>query len=251
LRYALVIARNSAFYYKGKRIKAQTIGKELGVKYILEGSVQRSRERVRIIAQLIDAKTGYHLWSEHFDRKIKDIFTLQDEITTKLITAMHLKLNMKYGGKRAQQYSKFLTTDVKAYDKGLRGLEHFYRYTKENNLQARQFFEDSVKLDNNFVLAHSLLGYIHILDFVHGWSKSPIQSFEQAEKCVRECLSMNEFIPSGHTLLSVIYAFKRQHQKAIEEGREQLLLTQMAQMNLQLLVRFIYGQISQKMPLDC
>jgi adenylate cyclase len=128
-----VIARHSVFSYKGKAVKVGDISKELGVRYVLEGSVQKADTRVRISAQWVDATTGHHLWAERYDRDLKNIFALQDEITQKIVFALKVKLT-----KEEQERFRILPTDsLEAYDYLLRGLEYFFRFTKEANTQAK------------------------------------------------------------------------------------------------------------------
>src|SRR5712691_6435715 len=126
-----VIARNSAFTYKGKAVKVQDVGREMGVRYVLEGSVQRADQRVRITAQLIEAATGYHLWSEQYDRPLTDIFALQNEIVQKIVTTLKLQLALREQGYIARKH----TDNLEAYDAFLRGVEYFGRLTKEANAQ--------------------------------------------------------------------------------------------------------------------
>jgi len=139
----LVLARNSTFAYKGKSVKVQQIGKELGVRYVVEGSVQRAGDRVRITAQLIDTTTGYHLWSENYDREITDIFALQDEITLKLMETINIKLT---SGEQARLWAG-ATTNIQAYDKYMRGNECLYRGNEKDNAQARILYEEAINLD--------------------------------------------------------------------------------------------------------
>ena len=148
-----VIARNSAFTYKGKAVKVQDVGREMGVRYVLEGSVQKADQQVRITTQLIEATTGYHLWSEQYDRPLKDIFALQDEIVQKIVTTLKLQLTL-----REQEYIVRKNTDnLEAYDSFLRGMEYYCRYTKEANAQARQMFERAIELDPQYAEAYALL----------------------------------------------------------------------------------------------
>jgi len=209
-----VIARNSSFAYKGKSVNAQQVGKELGVRYILEGSVQKAADRVRITAQLIDATTGYHLWSENYDRDLSDIFALQDEITLKIINAFHIKLTW---GEQARLWEG-RTTSIRAFDKFARGQDCFFRLTEKDNKQARHFFKEAINVDNSYDMAYIMLGYTHMTDLLYGWSKSPIESFEQAEKNVEKALGLNDSIDLAHSLQGWIYLFKRQHDEAIEAG---------------------------------
>jgi adenylate cyclase len=215
-----VIARNSSFAYKGKSVNVQQIGKKLGVRYVLEGSVQKAGDRVRITAQLIDATTGYHLWSENYDRNLSDIFALQDEITVKLINTMQIKLTY---GEQARLWEQELT-DIQAFDKQMRGTECFFRFNEKDNKQARQLFEESITFDKSSAMSYALLGFTHMLDLVYRWSQFPLRSFEEAEKNAQKALSFNESLDLGHILLGWTYLFKRQHDEAIKEGERAIEL---------------------------
>jgi adenylate cyclase len=138
-----VIASNSTFAYKGKPVKVQQVGEELGVRYVLEGSVRKAGDRVRITAQLVDATTGGHVWSERYDRDLKDIFALQDEITMKILTALRVTLTE---GEQARVYDRS-TENLDSFLKVLRGMHHFLRFNEDDNVVARQMFEEAVRLD--------------------------------------------------------------------------------------------------------
>src|SRR5215510_8234860 len=141
-----VIARNTAFTYKGKPTNVHDIGKELGVRYVLEGSVQRAGEQVRIVAQLVDTATDAHVWSERYDRPLKDIFALQDEIVQKIVTTLKLQLSLQEQGWIVRKH----TDSLEAYDAFLRGVESRWRFTKEANAQAQQLFEKAITLDPQY-----------------------------------------------------------------------------------------------------
>jgi adenylate cyclase len=215
-----VIARNSSFAYKGKSLSVKQIAQELGVRYILEGSVQKAADRVRITAQLIDATTGYHLWSENYDRDLSDIFALQDEITLKIIDALHIKLTW---GEQARLWEGG-TTSIQAYDKFARGSDCFFRFTEKDNKQARHFFKEAINIDKSYTMAYIMLGYTHTNDLIYGWSESPIESFEHAEKNVEKAVALNDSIDLAHCLLGFIYLFKRQHNEAIKAGERAVAL---------------------------
>jgi adenylate cyclase len=149
-----VIARNSTFTYKGKPVKVQKVAEDLGVRYVLEGSVQRSGDRLRITAQLIDALDGRHLWAEKYDRVIKDVFELQDEITKKIITALQVKLT---SGEKASIYAKD-TNNLEAYLQYLQASEYRLHATKEDTARARKLSEEAIALDPKFARAYALLG---------------------------------------------------------------------------------------------
>jgi adenylate cyclase len=209
-----VIARNSTFTYKGKAVKVQQIGRELGVKYVLEGSVEKSEDQVRITVQLVDAQTGHHLWAERYDRELKDIFALQDEITMKIITAMRVKLTE---GEQARLLGKS-TKNLEAYLKYLEGFEQLLRFNKEANARAKQLLEEAITLDPEFGLAYSGLGNCHWLDANYGWSISPSKSVQKAFELTQKALSLDDSLCHPHSLLGSIYILRGQREKAIDEA---------------------------------
>jgi len=209
-----VIARNSSFAYKGKTISVKHIAKELGVKYILEGSVQRAGDRVRITAQLIDATTDYHMWSDSYDRDLSDIFALQDEIALKLMGVMSVNLTF---GEQARLWDGG-TTNIQAYDMHMRGNDCFFRNNRKDNKQAQQFYQNAIHIDKEYVSPYTMLGFTHTLDLLYRWSESPIRSIEQAETYADKALTLNDSYDIAHMLLGWIYLFKRQHDEAIKEG---------------------------------
>ena len=215
-----VIARNSSFAYKGKSISIRQIARELGVKYILEGSVQRAGDRIRITAQLIDAITDYHMWSETYDRNLTDIFALQDEITLKLIDAMQIKLTF---GEQARLWAG-MTTKIQSYDIFMRAIDCFSRNTEKDNKQARQYSKEAINIDRAFAFAYIILGYTHIQDLAFGWSKHPLKSFEEAEKNAEKAISLNDSLDLAHGLMGLIYLYKRQHNEAIKAAERAIEL---------------------------
>jgi adenylate cyclase len=175
---------------------------------------------VRITAQLIDTTTGYHLWSENYDRDLSDIFALQDEITLKLINTMHIKLTF---GEQARLWEGD-TTNIQAQDMLMRGNDCFFRNNEKDNKQAQQFYKEAVAIDNTFAMPHAMLGFTHIFDLLYRWTKSPIESFEQAEACAEKALALNDALDVAHLLLGWVYVFKRQHEDAIQEGERAIEL---------------------------
>jgi adenylate cyclase len=215
-----VIARNSSFAYKGKSISVKQIAKELGVRYILEGSVQRAGERVRITAQLIDATTDYHMWSENYDRNLEDIFALQDEITGKLINAMEVKL---ISGEQARLWEGG-TTNIQALDKINRGMESFNRFNQHDNAQARLFFKEASILDELSAVIYALIGLTHFFDLLYNWSDSPAESFVEAEKNANKALALNASLDLPHMLLGFVHLIKKEYDKAIIEAKQAVSL---------------------------
>jgi TolB-like protein/Flp pilus assembly protein TadD len=214
-----IIARNSAFFYKGKGVKVQDISRELGVRYVVEGSVQRAGERVRIIAQLIDATTGGHLWSAQYDRPLRDIFALQDEIVQKIVTTLKLQLSLWEHGSLVRKH----TNNLEAYDYYLRGLEYLLRYTKEANIQARQLYEKALALDPQYGEACEQLGWTYYLEWTWRWSADP-QTLERAFALAQQAVALDDSLPGAHSLLSFVYARKQQYDQALAEGERAIAL---------------------------
>ena len=209
-----VIARNSTFSYKGKQFKIQQVASELRVKYVLEGSVIKSDNRVRIIAQLIDAATGHHIWAERYDRNMKDLLALQDDITFKIITALQVKLT---DGEKARVWGRE-TPNLQAYENIMQSYKHLLTWTKEGLAVTREMAEVAHSLDPQYTCAYRMLGVCELFDGVFGWSESPAQSLEQAEKYLRKCLDLDTLDGRTRCILGLIYTCKRQHEKAIAEG---------------------------------
>jgi adenylate cyclase len=216
-----VIARNSTFVYKGKPVKIQKVAEDLGVRYVLEGSVRKSGDRVRITAQLIDALTGRHLWSEHYDRELKDIFALQDEITIKVMNGMSIELTE---GEQARRWTKVGTDTLKALEKHYQAQAFFVRGTKEDNDTARQLYEEAIALDPKFVWPYVYLGYTYFAEARFGWSESPTKSYQMAFELAQKALAMDDLDDGAHTLLSGLYLVKRQYDKALAEAERAVAL---------------------------
>src|SRR5712692_7913225 len=214
-----VIARNSAFTYKGKAVKVQDVGREMGVRYVLEGGVLKAEDTVRITAQLIDATTGYYLWSERYDRPLLHILTLQDEIVQKIVTTLKLQLTLQEQGYSVRKH----TDNLEAYDAFLRGVEYYWRFTKETNAQARQMYEKALALDPQYAEAVALLGWTYWLEWDWRWSADP-QTLERALALAQQALALDDSLPTAHTGLSYVYAQQQQYDQAIAEGERALAL---------------------------
>ena len=216
-----VIARNSTFVYKGKAVKPQQVSQELGVRYVLEGSVQKAEARVRIIAQLVDATTGHHLWAEHYDRdlEVKDIFALQDEITQRIVGALAVKLTAGEQGR----IGRVPTDNLEAYNYYLRGIESHHRLTKEAHAQARQLFERAIALDPQFALAYTMLGLTLRQEWDWGWSLDP-QALERAFELAQKAIALDDSLAWAHSLLGMAYVRKEQPEQAIAEGERAIAL---------------------------
>ncbi|MEE8481074.1 MAG: adenylate/guanylate cyclase domain-containing protein [Desulfobacterales bacterium] len=215
-----VIARNSTFTYKGKPVKVQQVSEELGVRYVLEGSVRKGGDKIRITAQLIDALTGNHLWAERYDRNIDDIFAVQDEITKKIITAMQVKLTE---GEEVRSAAKG-TNNLKAYLKCLQANEYFNRLNIESNALAKQLIEETIALDPEYAWAYYNLARTRTVDVWLGTSKSPKQSITKAMELLQKAIVLDGTFAEPHAQLGWLYSMIRQHDKAVAEGERAVAL---------------------------
>jgi adenylate cyclase len=219
-----VIARHSAFSYKGKAVKVQEVGRELGVQYVLEGSVRKSDNQVRITAQLIDATTGGHVWSERYDRPLQNIFALQDEIVQKIVTTLKLQLTLWEKGVLVRK----TTDNPEAYDYYLRGTEAlwraYYSSTKDVNIQARQLLEKAAELDPAYAAAYAWLGATYFSDGFSRWSANRSQSFDQAVAVLQKAIALDDSLPQAHGFLSQTYVWKKQYDQAIAEAERVIAL---------------------------
>ena len=213
-----VIARNSSFTYKGKAVKVQKVAKDLGVRYILEGSVQKVGERLRINAQLIDASTGMHLWAERYDRETKDIFTVRDEIIKKILTALQVKLTT---GEQSRIWSR-QTGNLEAYQLVLQGIKEFQRFNKESNARARALARRAIQLDANFTGAWNLLAWTHVSEADYGGDRS--ESIRLGAKYAKKAFELDDTNPDGFALLGFVAMKRGDLGKAVELGRKAVAL---------------------------
>ncbi|BCH23992.1 adenylate/guanylate cyclase domain-containing protein [Mesorhizobium sp. L-8-3] len=220
LSQLFVIARNSSFTFKGRNVNVQEVGRDLGVRYVLEGSVRKSGSRVRITAQLIDATSGGHLWAERFDRDLTDIFAVQDDVTQQIVGA--LALNLREGDQ--QRLAAEQTENLEAYDCFLRGREHMWRLTREHNAQGRELLQRAIELDPKFAPAYAFLAVTHGLAYVSQWSQSPSRSLELAIEAATRAVALDDQYPYAHWALGVVNVHLRQHDVAIREAERVIAL---------------------------
>jgi len=215
-----VIARNSTFTYKGKPVKVQQVSEELGVRYVLEGSVRKGGNKIRITAQLIDALNGNHLWAEQYDRNLDDIFAVQDEITIKIITAMQVKLTK---GEEVKAASKG-TNNLDAYLKCLQANEYISRLNPESNALGKQLAEEAIALDPEYAWAYYAQARSHMVDVWLGTSKSPKDSIAKAIELVQKAIVLNDTYAEAHGLLGFLFSMTKQHDKAVTEAEKAVAL---------------------------
>ncbi len=215
-----VIAHTSSFTYKGKAVGLQDVGKELGVKYVLGGGVRKAGDQVRITVQLADATTGEGLWAEHYDRPLRDIFALQDEIVRRIVTTLNLQLTL------AQQ-GRFLipreTGNLEAYDDVLRGVQYRLSFTKDGNAKARQMFEKAIQLDHKYARAYSALAANYWLGWILLLSSDP-NGLERAFQLEQQAIALDDSLSIAHSQLAVIYVQKGQDDQAVTEAERGIAL---------------------------
>jgi adenylate cyclase len=217
-----VIARNSSFTYKGKPVDVKQIGRELAVRYVLEGSVRRAGNRIRVTGQLIDSLSGTHIWADRFDRDLTDIFAVQDELTREIIGALRLKLT---DSEKARVGSGG-TQNVEAHDLFLKGRELLFANKRDRNTfeQCIECFRGALELDSNYAAAYAGLGMAHVHDFQNRWSESAETSLDKAESLVNESIAKDDNDPFAHYVASVVYTWKRDHEWAAREVDRALAL---------------------------
>jgi adenylate cyclase len=217
-RDLFVIARHSSFAYKGKAVKIPNVCRELGIRYVLEGSVQMASGRVRIAAQFIDGMTDHHLWAERYDRKVEDIFAVQDEVTETIVGT----LATSYGGRLRKAWSARSdgsgAHNLRAIDYFQLGQEFLGHFTREDNVRAREFFRKAADLDPGYAKPCSKIAWTNIIDVMFGWSENPAASLAIAVESATEAIRRDDDEAWGHWALGGYYLFGLQeHDRAVTE----------------------------------
>jgi len=215
-----VIARNTTFTYKGQAVKVKQVAEELGVRYVLEGSIRKDENKIRITAQLIDATAGHHLWAERYDRDLKDIFVLQDEITMKILSELELRLTE---GEQALIYRRG-TNNLQVYLKFLQAVHYVRNTNPEDNRKARKIIEDIISIEPNYAMAYGLLGETYMMDVWFGTTKSPIDSLRKAASILEKALYFDKSLGAPYAILGHINVLKRDWEKGISLGYQAIEL---------------------------
>jgi adenylate cyclase len=215
-----VIARQSTFFYKGKTVNIRQVAENLGVQYVVEGSVRKSTDAVRVSAQLIDAIKGHHLWSERYDRKMKDFFALQDEITMKILTELRVKLT---GDKTAPIYTKG-TKNLQAFLKVLEGDGYMRQYNKEANALAIPLYLEAIELDPNYAMAYLRLSRTYTAEAYFRPGEPSEEKLSNAVKLAQKAIELDHSLADAHAALSFAFLTMREHDKAIEVGERAVRL---------------------------
>ena len=220
LRQVFVIARNSSFTYKGKAVDVKQVGREQGVRYVLEGSVQRSRNRLRITAQLIDATTGHHLFSERYDRDLKDIFAIQDDITMKILTAMRIALAE---GEAVRVGAKG-TKNLEAYLKVMQATQLRSAFNKESMARSRQLAEEAIALDPGYAMAYGSAASALANEVYLGVYKNPKEALERATKLAEKAVALDDSLANTRSTLSWLLIMNRDFDRGVAEAERAVAL---------------------------
>jgi adenylate cyclase len=215
-----VIARDSTFTYKRKPVKVRQVAEELGVRYVLEGSVRKAGDKIRITAQLIDALTGHHLWAEQYDRNLTDIFAVQDEITKKIIKAMQVKLT---NGEEVRAAAR-ATNSLEAYLKYLQAMDYIYQFNIESNDLGKKLAEEAIALDPEYAMAYRALARTHIMDAWFGTTKSPKQSLAKSKELLQKAIVLDNTYAEAHATLGILFSMTGKHDKAVAKAEHAIAL---------------------------
>ena len=222
-RELFVIARNSTFVYKDKPTDVRQIARELGVQYVLEGSLQADNDRVRITAQLIDATTGNHVWSERYDRPLDDVFAIQDEVTHTIAASLAGVYGIVARARREMARRK-PPENLQAYEYYTLGIEHKHQFTEQDNKKARELFQNALQLDPNFARAFVGLAWTHNLDIDFGWTESRQRSLEQWVAAARRAIASDPYDSEARTALGTYYQYLNDFPRAGAEIDQSLEL---------------------------
>ena len=217
----MVIARNSSFAYRGRAVDLGTIAAELGVRYVMDGSVRKTGNRVRVTAQLIEAKNGTHLWAQRYDRTIEDIFAIQDEITLQLATEMQVSLTE---GEQAR-LRHGATSNVEAWQLWVQGLSHFRQaVTREKVGAARPFWEKALALDPGSSTINAMLGFVHYCDARFGWWDDRETALDKANNYAERALTLAPDNADAHITAAVVEMMKGRYEAAVAHARHAVRL---------------------------
>ena len=222
LRNLFVISRQSTFSYKGKPVKVKQVSEELGVRFVLEGSVQRSGDRIRINAQLIDALTGRHMWAERYERPMGELFALQDEITMKILTAIQVKL---VEGEQGAGYGKWRGKEsVDCYLKILEGFKIYHGWNIESTRETRRIAEETLAMCPEAPGSYLLMASVHLAEIFLGIGKSPQESAEKGIEMAQKTIAMDDSTVDAYGILALLYRLIGEYDKAIVEAERGVAL---------------------------
>jgi len=216
VRKLFIVARSSTFTYKGQAIDVKRVGREQGVRYVLEGSVRKGGNRLRITAQLIDAVTGHHIWAQRYDREVEDIFVLQDEITLAVASALQVELTE---GDQARLWASG-TQNLAAWMLTAQAAELLDRHRRGDTYEGQRLLEEALKLDENYATAWTMLGWMHWEGAFDGWSESPDESLELALEAAERSHFIDPTSPEPYALRSVVRLSRREFELALDQSAQ-------------------------------
>jgi adenylate cyclase len=212
-----VIAWHTSSSYKGQKVKPQQVGKDLGVGYILDGSVRKSDNRLRITAQLVDTADGKQIWSQRYDRKLTQVFQVQDDVTKKIVAALAVKLTTAEKG----QLGRTGTVNSAAYDAFLQGQRYYRQQDKESNQLAWESYQRAVDLDSTYARAYGGLAICLAQRFQRGWTDSPLETLDRALDLARQAVALGDYIPQTYWALGFVHMIRKEYaqaEKAVEKA---------------------------------
>ncbi len=221
IHWFFVIARNSSFTYKGQAVEVTRVASELGVRYVIEGSVRKAGNRVRITAQLIDATTGRHVWAERYDRSLVDIFELQDEMTQTIAGAVEPELSAA----ERERVARTPPENLGAWETYQRGLWHLWNFTKDDVAEAQRLFQQVHELDPAFATPYAFESYSHYLSVILGFSEVPGESLEAALTAAKKALALDDKDPVAYFALGRVYMMLGEHDASVAELEKALELS--------------------------
>jgi len=216
----LVISRTSSFAYKGKSEDIRGIAKALNARYVVEGSARRANNKIRINLQLIDAKTGHHVWAERYDNTEEELFALQDLITAQLVKALDSQLETV----DLAAVSNRTAIDLKAYDVFLQGSGIFQRFSKDDTFLARGYFEEAIELDPEFARAYAMLAWTYVFEYTNGWATSPQTTLQQGLDIANKSISHDNGSPVAHFVRGLVHRERKEFEAALNDAKRSIEL---------------------------
>ena len=214
-RWLLVFARNSTFAFRGTGTPVKQIAAELGARYVLEGSIRQAGGRIRVTAQLIEAATDRHVWAERFDRDLSDVFTVQDEITQRVVSAIDPAIGISEIDRAARERS----SDVHAWDHFLKGNYYYHRYNKRDMQTARAELQQAIDIDPHFAAAHARLAAAHAMEIAVGWAENLPESIAAIQRSANTAIALDDLDASAHVALAYARLHAREFEPAIAAAR--------------------------------
>lgn len=213
-----VIARNSVFTYKGESINVQKVAEDLGVRYVLEGSVRRAGGKIRINAQLTDTTTGKHLWAERYDRQLEGIFAIQDEITESIVQALEIRLKTQ----EKEGMIDNASVNFDAYELFLQGQVNFRSRGREGVAQSISVYREAIKIDPGFSRAYGAIAVSMVLQYIRGWTDSPVETLNMALEMAQKGVAGNSDIPQVYWSLGFVHLFRKEHEEAVKAAKKSI-----------------------------